>query len=268
MMRNRMKTALIFGFSALLLAAFATAPDAALAGGGKEFRLKVKMINGGADTNAKGKAEFRERIDRMDFKVQAQNLAAGTYDLLVAHVFEANLVVGTTGKGELEFRTNPEPDENKIPLTFDPRGQVVEVAQGSTIFLSVVMPTGSLADLLSKKSKKNNKKSGRKTHRIEIEVDLVPTGDIAGADGKIRFRSKQGRDRVRIEIEDVPDGDYAFQVGGVDEGTIVVTQNEGELEFDTRAKSGKLPLKFDPRGQLIEVLDNGTVILQIVFPLS
>lgn len=267
-MRNRMKRALIFGFAALLLAAFATAPDAALAGGGKELRLKVNMINSGVDTNAKGKAEFRERIDRMRFKVQAQNLDAGTYDVLVAHAFEGNLVVGTSGKGELEFRTNPEPDENKIPLTFDPRGQVVEIAQGATIFLSVVMPTGSLADLLSKNNKKNNKKSGSKTPRIEIELDLVSTGDIAGADGKIRFRSKRGRDRVRVEIEDVPDGDYTFLVGGIDEGTIVVTQNEGELEFDTQAKNDKLPLNFDPRGQLIEVLQDGTVILQVVFPLS
>jgi len=242
----------------LMTAALLAAPAPASAGK-SELRLKVNMVNTGADANAKGVAEFRERIDRMDFKVKAQNLDAGSYDVLVNGVAEGSFSVSSKGKGEAEFRSNPEPSENKQPLTFDPRGQLVQVAQGATIFLSVVFPQGSLANLSS---------GGTNVAPVDIEVNLVSTGAIPQADGKIRFRSKSGRDTVRVEIEDVPDGEYAFRVAGNDEGVIVVQNGVGELEFDSQAKNGKLPLTFDPRGQLVEVQLGGTTVLQVVFPQS
>lgn len=252
---NKIRTIALAG---LMTAAFFTAPAPAAAGK-NELRLKVNMVNTGEDANAKGVAEFRERIDRMDFKVKAQNLDAGSYDVLVNDAVVGSLSVSSKGKGEAEFRSNPEPGEDKQPLTFDPRGQLVEVAQGPTIFLSVVFPQGSLADLAG---------GDAKIAPVDIEVDLVSTGAIAGADGKIRFRSKDGRDRVNVEIEDVPDGDYVLRVANNDEGVIVVQNGEGELEFDAQAKNGKLPLTFDPRGQLVEVLLNGVTVLQVVFPQS
>lgn len=244
---------------AVLAAAFLLATPAPASAGKSELRLKVKLVNTGEVAKAKGIAEFRERVDRMEFKVKAQGLEGGSYDLLVNGAPEGTLNVSSKEKGEAEFRSNPEAGEDEQPLTFDPRGQLVQVAQGSTIFLSVVFPQGSLADLSG---------SGAKVAPVDLEVALVPTGAIPGADGKVRFRSKDGRDQVRVEIEDVPDGDYVLRVAGNDEGVIVVQSGEGELEFDTQAKNGKLPLTFDPRGQLVEVLLDGTTVLQVVFPQS
>jgi hypothetical protein len=43
---------------------------------------------------------------------------------------------------------------------------------------------------------------------------------------------------------------------------------QGELEFRNPVEPGKLPLDFDPRGQQIDVLDGGTVILETLFPSS
>jgi hypothetical protein len=54
---------------------------------------------------------------------------------------------------------------------------------------------------------------------------------------------------------------------GADVATITVALGQGEVEFDTQqGQVGKLPLTFDPRGQLVEVLSGGATILQVVFP--
>ena len=74
-----------------------------------------------------------------------------------------------------------------------------------------------------------------------------------------------------VEIEDVPEGGYPLRVGGQIEGVIPVTIRqdgsiEGELEFRNPVEPGKILLDFDPRGQVIEVLDGATVILETTFP--
>ena len=106
----------------------------------------------------------------------------------------------------------------------------------------------------------------------ETEVPLFNLGMIGGAKGEARFRDKDDCDQdFQVEIEDVPLGEYELQVGGVTRGTITVMnmggENEGELRFDTDLDGqGELPLDFDPRGKLIQVLQDGTPILERTFP--
>jgi len=261
-MRIGMNRRLFLGtLSLAAMAALALAPRPAAAGGSRELRLKVNLVSSGVDSNAKGVAEFRASATVSRFKVAVQNLTTGSYDVLVAGVFQASLTVGTTGRGEVHFRTNPEPGENAMPLTFDPRGQLVEVAQGATMFLSVVFPNPPAPAATG-----TTGASGTMSTRIEILADLVATGALPGANGDARFRSRSGRNSFRVEIEDVPDGVYGLRVAGADVATIEVALGQGEVEFDTQPQQGKLPLTFDPRGQLVEVLSNGATILQVVFP--
>jgi hypothetical protein len=107
-----------------------------------------------------------------------------------------------------------------------------------------------------------------------IRVDLINTGEEPAADGKAEFRlKKRSRMKFKVEVEDLPPANYDLVVGGVVRGTLDVRQEpggevEGELQFDTKRHGNKLPLNFDPRGQLIEVVRSAVVYLQVVMPTS
>ncbi|MET0230482.1 MAG: hypothetical protein ABW186_06080, partial [Rhodanobacteraceae bacterium] len=98
--------------------------------------------NTGVVPAASGKVRFEERDDRTDFKVEAEDLPIGAYSLRVAGVERATLNVATSAngtEGEIELRS---PAENGHPLLdFDPRGQMIDVAQGSTVFLTTKLAT-------------------------------------------------------------------------------------------------------------------------------
>ncbi len=224
-----------------------------------ELRIRAKLVNTGVEANAKAVAEFSERPDRARFAVQAQEIAPGPCDLLIAGAFQASMNINPKGQGKVVFSSNPEPGKNEFPLSFDPRGQTVELARGADVLLSVVFPDGAHA------ARSKGKKKG-KNSRVEIEAELVATGALSGAGGKIAFQSRQGKEQLRVAISDIPPGDYDLRVGGVQVGSIFVEARGGKIVFSTQAKKNTLPLTFDPRGQLIEVLRNGAVILQVVLP--
>jgi hypothetical protein len=109
-------------------------------GGGNvctEEELRLDLVNVGPDPNAHGDARHRvlDDCDR-DFRVEIENLPAGTYDLFVGGVDRGDIAVGGTEEGEVEYHTDPS-EVGKILLTFDPRGQLLEVKQGATVFLSL-----------------------------------------------------------------------------------------------------------------------------------
>jgi len=250
---NRKKMTLA-AFALCVLGAATLSTRSAVAVGSGELRIRVNMVNAGVDTNAKGRAEFRDRSGEQKFKVQVQRLDAGTYDLLVGGVMRAQIVTDSKGRDEVEFKTNPEPGEDKLPLTFDPRGQLVEIKQGNTTFLSVAFPSAPPGG------------GGGTGTSIVIKTSLVNTGALPGAKGTAEYRSDGSRNRFKVEIEKVPFGDYGLRVDSNVVGTINVATNSGEVEFDTNVEPGHLPLTFDPRGKLVEVLQGSTVVLQIVFP--
>jgi hypothetical protein len=109
-------------------------------GGGNactEEELRLDFVNVGPDTNAGGDARHRvlDDCDR-DFRVEIEDLSAGTYDLFVGGVDRGDITVDGTGQGEVEFHTDPS-EVGKLLLTFDPRGQLLEIKQGATVFLSL-----------------------------------------------------------------------------------------------------------------------------------
>src|SRR6056297_3575986 len=79
----------------------------------------------------------------------------------------------------------------------------------------------------------------------DFRAPLLPTGAVPGASGK---------------------GDYEPHVGGIVRATISVIMTddgpEGEVEFRSPAEPGKLLLDFEPLGELVEIIQDGTVILE------
>jgi hypothetical protein len=102
--------------------------------------------------------------------------------------------------------------------------------------------------------------------RYALRVD----GAHDGPEFKAVLDARTLHREFRVELEDVAAGSYTLNVGGTDRGTIDVVAveggTEGEVEFRDPPEPDHLPLDFDPRGQLVQILDNGSVVLSGMFP--
>ena len=224
---------------------------------------RISLVAAREGSLASGHADFEERADRTDFSVEVEDMVDGNYRIVVGGVDRGELVVNLS-VGETEFRSPVE--AGKVLLTFDPRGELVEIRDAEGVVLTsgeVVLDPGDDDD-------------GDDTGNIdfgttEIEVELTNTGAFTEASGDARLRPREDRTDFRVEIEDVPIGPYSLRVGGQIVGVIQVKtledgSIEGELEFRNPVEPGKILLDFDPRGQQIDVLDGSTVILETLFP--
>ena len=99
----------------------------------------------------------------------------------------------------------------------------------------------------------------------ETRTPLNSTGVDADASGHIKYEQRSDRIEFSVEIEDVPVGTYELWVGNDHKGTIHVINvpggTEGEIEFRDPVEPGKVLLDFDPRGQTIDIIRNGTTYL-------
>ncbi|MGH7786648.1 MAG: hypothetical protein ACRERC_07260 [Candidatus Binatia bacterium] len=208
------------------------------------------LVGTAAAPGASGKARLRVRDDcRRDYEVEVEDVAVGSYDLLVGGTLRASLTVRVRAdggtQGEIEFSSDAS-EVGKLPLDFDPSG-AVEIQQGGVVFLTGT-PGGP----------------GPQTcEPLQVEPALDSTGADGNAKGKARFRQDADCDRdLRVEIEKLAAGNYELRIGGALRGTIAVgALGEGEIEFDSKSEPGKLPLDFDPRGQTVEVRQGGTIFL-------
>ena len=228
---------------------------------------RIGLVSAREGISGSGHADFEERADRTEFSVEVEDLTDGNYRIIVGDTDRGPLVVNL-GIGETEFRSPVE--TGKLLLTFDPRGELVEVhdTQGAVLTSNDVV--------FNDDDDNDDGDDGDDTDDIdfgtsEIEVELTNTGVFAAASGDARLRPREDRTDFSVEIEDVPTGPYSLRVGDQVVGVIQVKMLEdgsieGELEFRNPVEPGKVLLDFDPRGQNIEVLDGSTVILETIFP--
>ena len=219
---------------------------------GTVINERISLSATGVIPGASGKLRLRERKGVRDFDVEIEDVPAGAYTLLVDGVDRGTIIVAGP-EGKIEFSSGGD-DPDELPLNFDPRGALVQVAQGADVIL-----TGTaLADAPGLNV----------CTESESLAPLAAIGPDLDADGKARFRVKDDCDRdLEIEAEDVPVGTYDVWVGGVLRGTLEVIDDglgnvEGEVEFDTDPdEPGELLLDFDPVGQTVEVKQGATVFL-------
>jgi hypothetical protein len=104
--------------------------------------IEVELNNTGVFTQASGDAKLKPRADRTDFSVEIEDVPEGSYALRVGGevVGAIQVVMMPDGsiEGELEFRNPVEP--GKSLLDFDPRGQQIDVLDGSTVILETLFP--------------------------------------------------------------------------------------------------------------------------------
>ncbi|MCA9294522.1 MAG: hypothetical protein KDA20_11985 [Phycisphaerales bacterium] len=106
-------------------------------------RQKLPMASSGADSDGHAEAEIRARGARLDFQVEAEDVATGDYEVrvdgaVVALLTVTNRTQGST-QGEVEFSTDLS-EADKLPLDFALDGALVEIVRDSVVYFSVVLP--------------------------------------------------------------------------------------------------------------------------------
>ncbi|MCF6318546.1 MAG: hypothetical protein L3J83_04570, partial [Proteobacteria bacterium] len=239
-----------------------------------DIETKVFFNNTGIIPSARGEVELEQEQNEVEFEVEIENLPLGNYSLFVGGVEKGIItVVNDDGgsEGELEFRF---PSEIGKPLlNFDPRGQLIEIRQNGNTILEVEFASGTGGGTSNPPPGGNNNpgSSGAPPFANDVETKrfLNNTGVIASARGEVELEQEYNEVEFEVEIENVPLGNYTLFVGGVEKGTITVFNDddgtEGEIEFNFPQEFNKPLLDFDPRGQLIEVRQNGNTILEVIF---
>lgn len=224
-----------------------------------DSETEVYMVNTGIIPLGQAKTKLEQRSDRVDFQVELEDVPAGFYDFNVNGSIQGVVEVIQTAaglEGELEFR-NPV-EAGKELLDFNPFGQSLSVTQGATVFFTL--------DFTSTPGGGNGggNNGGGNNQNIEIELDFINSGIDSDASGSVEYEVRSDRKDFKVEVEDLDFGTYQIVVGGNSVASLVVNDDEAELEFRDPAEPGKLPLNFDPLNQLIEVKQSGTVYLSVV----
>lgn len=215
----------------------------------------------GASGEAKARLRVRDDCDR-DFEVEIERVPAGSYTLFVGGVARGTIVAAFDPargqvRGEIEFDTD-EDEAGELPLTFDPLGQSIEVRSGATAVFAIAsfvagpgVPTVCTPE--------------------ETRQDLFAGAAQPAASGDARLRVRDGcRSDLSVEIEDVTAGAYDVVIAGAVRGTIVAAfdaaagQVRGEIEFGDD-DPGSPALDFDARGQAIDIVRGGVVVLSTTF---
>jgi len=251
---------IVQGASLVFSGTVGTGGGATPPGSCSDVEVRTPLAPASAAPSASGDARFRERSNcRRDFRVEAEDVPVGDYDLLVDGVMRGVVAVRDMGgaiQGELEFRDPVQ--AGKQLLDFDPRGLLVELKQGSTLFLSAILGGSS-----------GGGGGGSACTESKTELPLLNTGVIGSAKGKVRVRTKDDCDEdLRIEIEKVPVGSYDVRIAGVVRASLAVAfnpstgENEGEVEFDESPTGpSEILLDFDPTGALVAIEQGGNAIL-------
>ena len=109
---------------------------------GDFVEIEVDLLNTGVLSEAEGEADWEMNSHRVEFSVEIEGVPVGSYALVVGGMevgmIEAFELHDGDVYGHLKFR-DPE-THGREHLDFEPRGQKIEVLQGSTTILEVEFP--------------------------------------------------------------------------------------------------------------------------------
>lgn len=246
---------------------------------------RLDLESGREGSSASGHAWFENFPGRSQFEFKTDGLPEGSYHLYVGTDERGEFTV-SDGFGKLEFSSPME--TGKRLLTFDPCGMQISVHDGSGEVLSsfdAVFECQSYGyggdhdhDYDCEFGFGMGMGMGRGMddcvddgEKLEVEVDLVNTGQLGAARGEVEWGMTTSHVEFSVEIEAVPVGNYPLVVGGTEVGVIVAHEMMhsgvfGRIMFRDPQTYGGYHLDFDPRGQTIEVMQQGNVILTVDFP--
>lgn len=218
-----------------------------------EIELNLGRLSA-APNKSEAKAKFRRlATGTARFKVEADDLDAGSYEILVGGTSRGVFVVkGGGGGGDLVFKTTPSGDA--VLLDFEVAGQSVVIRRDGQEYFSGVMP-------MVPDSTKIGGSGSRALH-------LSPAGAApAGAEAKVELEfGGSGPLQLQVELEDFPAGDYKLVIADVLRGTISISSGSAVLTFKINPAGAEQPLDFPTVGQSILINEGSTVLFSGVLP--
>jgi hypothetical protein len=261
---------------------------------------RMELVSAREGITGNGHATYEDYPGHMEFEIEVKGLPDGEYHLYVGMQDRGSFNVHE-GHGEMEFVSPGE--TGKMMMTFDPRGRMIEVHDNAGVVLSSF--ENMFEENEHDRHGDGDGHHGDDDHYydceygsghghgmgggmgmghgmggcvyegefIEIDADLINTGMLPEAMGEAEWEMNSNRVRFSVEIEDVPVGSYTLRVGGNDVGVIETFEMHsgevyGRITFRDPERNGREHLDFEPRGQKIEVLQSGGVILEVEFPLE
>ena len=256
-----------------------------------EQRVELSSAREGIDGS--GHARYEDYPAHMEFDVDVEGLPDGMYHLYVGGQERGDFEV-MNGRGEIRF-SSPAGDGHML-MNFDPRGVQIEVHNSQGVVLSTFDRQFDQDDHAHQGGG-----HGEGDHAydcdsghmggggmggggmggmrdcvddgdyVDIEADLQNTGVLFEAEGEAEWRMNSERVRFSVEIEDVPAGSYPVLVAGIQVGIIEAFEMHygdvyGRITFQDPEVGGREHLDFEPRGEKVEVLGDGAVILEVDFP--
>lgn len=223
----------------LPLAAILTAAAPAVASESSVITLTLQ--NTGTDADATGRVVSSLRSSSSGFGVIVSKLDAyKTYAVQIGDVVEGEFTTDKKGSGKISFTTKSASN----PLDFDPRGQTLQIHDGvATVLQAVISGTGEPSGIV-----------------VNERVLLAPTNSGDAIKGKAEYRaSKKGEREFKVQVERITGTGFELFVNGVKRGDLRVSGREAKVEFSTSPGRNELPLDFDPRGQVIDVMQAGAI---------
>ena len=179
--------------------------------------VELSSLNG---SGAQGKAEFKQSIDEdieIEVEIEVENAPAGTYNLIVGGVVVGQIVVDSSGEGEVEFSTNSdEVGELSLP------SNLPDIVAGTVVEIEGIA-SGTLVEVPV----------------VNLDGNFVAGPSVPGAKGQFEYRQQTDETRLVIEVEDLPEGTYEVRVNSFLIATLDVDNNgEGELALQAEGGDG------------------------------
>jgi hypothetical protein len=248
---------------------------------------RIELLSAREGITASGHAFYEIAPGRSHFEIETEDLPDGDYHLYVGMHDRGEFTV-SGGRGKLEFSSPME--TGRRLLSFDPLGMQIRIHDGAGEVLSSfdgIFERGSQGHYgdhdhdFDCQSETGSGMGHGGSHgmndcvedgeAIEIEIDLTNTGQLPGAQGEAEWEMTTSHIEFYVEIENIPAGNYPLVVGGAEVGIIVAREMRhsgvfGRIKFRDPQTYNGYHLDFDPRGQTIEVMRQGNVILMVNFP--
>ncbi len=226
---------------ALLLSVSATVVPV---NGANSSHIRTPLVNTGVIPDARGVVLAELKLRESEMIVSASKLTPGaSVDVVIGGVVEATVTVRTDGKLSVKFKA-PRPGRSE-PLDFDPRGQTLSLAIGGVSVLEApIAATGEPQGTLAAE-----------------RANLTPSDGVAGR-ARAEYRvSRNGKRIFRVDVVRGGAGPFELFVAGVKRGDLTVRGVTAKIKFGVGSDDpGVLPLDFDPRGEVLDVISGGQVL--------
>ncbi|MCB9838732.1 MAG: hypothetical protein H6813_05285 [Phycisphaeraceae bacterium] len=215
--------------------------------------------------NASGFVEVERRSNRIEFKVEIEDIAVGAYDLYVndTHRGVLNAVAVPGGvEAEIEFRDPPQP--GKIPLDFDPLGASVEIRQDGIAILSGVSPNLGGANSDDNSNSNPGSPGSGDLNKQKSSAFLFATDEFPPARGDMKLNVSKKKGKLIIKTLMLPAGDYDVLCDGIAVGSITSKgrKGKGKASFSTKPGNNDQAMSFDPVGALVQIVQDNLIFLE------